>query len=215
MCIRDSKYTANNIYIITEFCNGGDLGRVLNKKKKLTEQEVMGYLFEIVEAFREMKKHNVIHRDLKPANILLHDGHVKIADLGFAKTVSNFQSQMNTSVVGSPAYMAPQVLTRQFYSSKCDVWSLGIILYQLLFGTIPWKALTMELLPAEILNKPLVFGYDPVSENMRDFIRGCLQINEKDRYSWDEVFRHPLLTFYQQVKAVSYTHLTLPTIYSV
>lgn len=94
---------------------------------------------QIVEGFKELVKNGVIHRDMKPANVLNDAGVVKIADFGFAKYVENYASQLLKSCVGSPLYMAPQVLSRQQYSTKCDIWSLGIIFYEMLFFDVPWK----------------------------------------------------------------------------
>eukprot|EP01017_Pseudomicrothorax_dubius_P049512 TRINITY_DN9212_c0_g5_i2.p1 TRINITY_DN9212_c0_g5~~TRINITY_DN9212_c0_g5_i2.p1 ORF type:complete len:347 (-),score=110.78 TRINITY_DN9212_c0_g5_i2:109-1149(-) len=166
----------------------------LQKKGRFSEEEVMDILQQICEAFLEMKKFNVIHRDLKPANILVHKDKVKIADLGFAKTVQNFQSAINTSTVGSPIYMSPQVLMRQNYSSKCDIWSLGIILYQLLYGKVPWIAMDIQLLAKMIMSKPLNFKKEiPVSNEMKDLIYRCLRFHEHERLSWDDLFNHPVI----------------------
>eukprot|EP01017_Pseudomicrothorax_dubius_P033328 TRINITY_DN445_c0_g1_i2.p1 TRINITY_DN445_c0_g1~~TRINITY_DN445_c0_g1_i2.p1 ORF type:complete len:468 (-),score=121.68 TRINITY_DN445_c0_g1_i2:224-1627(-) len=187
------KITKNNIYVVTEFCEGGDLLKRISKGR-LSEEEVIDILEQICEAFKEMKKLNLIHRDLKPANILVHKGKIKLADLGFAKTVSNFHSSLNISTVGSPIYMSPQVLLRQYYSSKCDIWSLGVILYQLLYRKVPWVGLDMNMLANLIMTKPLEFKRDvPVSREMIDLITRCLKFHENERVSWDDVFTHPVL----------------------
>jgi serine/threonine-protein kinase ULK2 len=99
----------------------------------------MEIMIQIVNGFKELIKIGVIHRDLKPANILNHEGIVKIADFGFAKYVDNYTSQLLRSCVGSPLYMAPQVLGRKSYSTKCDIWSIGVIFYEMLFHDVPWK----------------------------------------------------------------------------
>lgn len=81
----------------------------------------------------------IIHRDIKPANILIKQGVFKIADFGFARQVDN-NNDLMMSIAGTPFYMAPQVLLHEPYSSKCDVWSLGMIAYELLFGKLPFTA---------------------------------------------------------------------------
>jgi serine/threonine protein kinase len=79
--------TSNNMYLIYEFCNGGTLEHLINKKKFLSETESMKYLCQLINAFRSLIKVNILHRDLKPSNILFNDGVIKIADFGFCKSM--------------------------------------------------------------------------------------------------------------------------------
>ena len=79
-------------------------------------------------------KKNIIHRDLKPANILIHDKIMKIADFGFAKSIENFNGKLLQTCVGSPLYMSPQILNGKPYTTQSDIWSLGIIYYEMLFN---------------------------------------------------------------------------------
>ena len=87
-----------------------------------------------------MYEKKVYHRDIKPENILVHNGVPKIADFGFAQAINEKNPEIKTltSAVGTPYYMAPQILGGEKYSIKCDVWSLGIVFYQILFGLLPW-----------------------------------------------------------------------------
>jgi serine/threonine-protein kinase ULK/ATG1 len=97
--------TANNCYIITEFCNEGDLENLLKKREKLQEEEAIPLIRELLMGFIFIAENGFLHRDLKPANILLKDKIVKIADFGFAKrATSNPKESVN---VGSPLYMSP------------------------------------------------------------------------------------------------------------
>lgn len=79
------------MYLIYEFCNGGMLETLINKKKYLSENESLSYLSQMLFAFRTLIKHNIIHRDLKPSNILFHNNLLKIADFGFCKSLTNNQ----------------------------------------------------------------------------------------------------------------------------
>jgi serine/threonine protein kinase len=78
-----------------------------------------------------------LHRDVKPNNIFFKSGHLKLADFGFCKKLKNFDDLTQTSL-GSPLYMAPEVLNGDVYDSKADVWSVGIVLYEMLFGRCPY-----------------------------------------------------------------------------
>lgn len=132
----DIYSTVNNCYIITQFCNEGDLENLLKKRQKLPEAEAIPIFRDIVNGFRMIAQSGFLHRDLKPANILMKDKVAKIADFGFAKrATSNSKQSVN---VGSPLYMSPQALKSNIYTIKNDIWSLGVILYQILHGKAPW-----------------------------------------------------------------------------
>jgi serine/threonine protein kinase len=95
-----------------------------------------------MNGYKFLMSKGIIHRDLKPANILIKDEFYKIADFGFAKMSEgqNEEERIHQTSVGSPLYMCPQILNGKQYSNKCDVWSLGIIIYELLFGKPPYLA---------------------------------------------------------------------------
>lgn len=80
-----------------------------------------------------MVNNSIVHRDLKPENLLMHEGKLKLADFGFAKYVISHNA-MQKSIVGTPLYMSPELLKRIKYTSKCDVWSLGVIFYEVSCG---------------------------------------------------------------------------------
>ena len=121
-----------------------------------------------------------LHRDLKPANILLKDKIIKIADFGFAKkATSNPKETVN---VGSPLYMSPEALQGNIYTAKNDIWSVGVILYEILHGKAPWACSNERQLIEEI-NKNSIYLLKNLSEDLKDFIRKCLTPDEKKRIS--------------------------------
>jgi serine/threonine protein kinase len=130
----------------------------------------MGYIYIAENGF--------LHRDLKPANILLRDKVVKIADFGFAKkATSNPKETVN---VGSPLYMSPEALQGNIYTTKNDIWSVGVILYEILHGKAPWACSNERQLIEEI-NKNSIYLLKNLSEDLKDFIRKCLTPDEKKR----------------------------------
>ncbi|CAD8167079.1 unnamed protein product [Paramecium pentaurelia] len=185
----DVLQSVNNTYIITEFCSGGDLREYLKKRKQIPENDAINVLKDLLHGIKALLKIGIIHRDIKPANIMIHDGIFKITDFGFAKQVDSHIDTIMNSLVGTPLYMSPQILKRQSYTSKCDIWSLGLIFYELIYGITPWHSQNLVELMAKLDTKPLEFPtYPKVSEQTIKIIKGCLQINEDKRISWDQLF---------------------------
>lgn len=189
----DVVETENNYYIVQEFCDGGDLRTKLNKEKNFSEKVATEYLLQLLNGFIELLTHGIIHRDMKPENILIHNKTVKIADFGFAKNVL-WRSQLVKTQVGTPLYMSVEMLSEQKYTSKCDIWAIGLLFYEMLYGRVPWSAKGEFELVQNILKNPLKFPKDPeVSENAKNFIQGCLKVSEGERFGWNEVYNHALL----------------------
>jgi serine/threonine-protein kinase ULK/ATG1 len=170
--LHDIYQTTNNMYIITEFCEEGDLYHYLEKKKKLPESEAKKYLKQLMKGAEYLHAEGIIHRDLKPANILLKNGVCKISDFGFAKNLEGDNTVMK-SIVGTPLYMSPQILKRLKYTAKSDLWSIGLIYYEMLHGRTPWPASNELQLINGIYSRKPTFSRE-ISELSRDFIRKCL-----------------------------------------
>jgi len=100
------KKTANNYYLITEYCNEGDFSNLIKEKGHFCEEEATEYLMQLLHAFKTLVENKIMHRDIKPSNLLRHEGQVKVADFGFSKLLGdkNYASTM----LGSPLYMAPE-----------------------------------------------------------------------------------------------------------
>lgn len=131
----------SHCYIITEYCNQGDLSGLLKKKRKMPEEETMRILKDIVQGFVEIGEKGFLHRDLKLANIFMNNDRAKIADFGFAKKI-RFSSEKEKYNVGSPLYMSPEALKKNIYSLKNDIWSIGVMAYEMLHGETPWECKT-------------------------------------------------------------------------
>jgi serine/threonine-protein kinase ULK/ATG1 len=130
----DLKY----VYIIMEYCENGDLSTYI-KNNKLNEEQVKYYMIQLKNGLEYLRNNNIIHRDLKPANILLTQNYkiLKIADFGLAKNIHDYSELMDT-LCGSPLYMAPELINNKKYNLQSDLWSIGIILYEMLYHKHPY-----------------------------------------------------------------------------
>ena len=191
----DVCLSKNNIYLIIEYCKDGDLRKYLNKKKKdecISEKEAFSILHDIIRGYKCLVERKIIHRDLKPENILYHEGIFKLSDFGFSKTISEMNSMLE-SIVGSPLYMSPQLLQCLNYCPKSDIWSIGVIYYEILCGKTPWPSKTQYELVNRILNEPLKFPYQiKISKASEKFIKKTLEVDEPKRISWEGIFKHEL-----------------------
>ena len=135
----------------------------------------------------EIVKHNIVHRDLKPANILVHQNTFKICDFGFAKYLKEL-SKMNKTSVGTPMYMSPQVLKGKPYTNKTDVWSLGVLAYEMMFGRTPWQGNSEDNLYKNMTSRPLQIPH--CSNYSYSLLKGMLEIEEVDRWTWSKIFEY-------------------------
>jgi len=185
----DISITKNNFYLITEFCNEGDLE---SRKKDLTIEETLIVIKQITTAMIYANANNIIHRNLKPMNILLHNGVVKIAEFGLARVVDDAQIQRTlTKRIGTLLYMAPQVFTGEKYGKKCDVWSLGVLFYELIFKKLPWLGDNAKDLFKNIKHSPLDLDNDQaVDENVKDLLKKILKKTEEKRLDFEDILNH-------------------------
>lgn len=135
---------------------GNDLAELLKKTHKLSEDRIRLYAKQILDAMLYLHQNRILHRDLKPQNILLQKDVIKICDFGFAKQMSASTNFLK-SIKGTPLYIAPEILLSRPYTHKVDVWSFGIILYELATGCTPFYASTIQKLQPKILHEPVKF----------------------------------------------------------
>jgi len=125
---------AGHLYLVMEYCTGGDLGQWLNRQGRVGEDVAQRWMQQLAAGMMEMWRHNVVHRDLKPQNLLLFEAEdgsmeLKIADFGFARALG--PEKVAETLCGSPLYMAPEILTGHQYDAKADLWSIGAILFEM------------------------------------------------------------------------------------
>ena len=192
----DVRKSTSNFYLICEYCSQGSLDSyILSKGGQLSVTESLHFIRDIISGFRCLYSKSLVHRDLKPANLLLHKTRLKIADFGFSKLVDHeMEAQQILSQVGSPLYMSPQILRGESYSSKTDVWSLGVIWFQMVYGRTPWKGKSAFNLLKEIEGSELIFPKTPiVTKEIKNIIGNMLKIEENERFSWERIFSIKLL----------------------
>ena len=133
----DARKQENSMFLILEYCNGGNLEKYIKENRaQMSEESILSLFAQIVLAMRFLQNKKIIHRDIKPKNILLHEGVVKIADFGVAKMIDKYKQ--NITFEGTVEYMSPQMLKQENYTSLTDMWSLGMTLYYMVFETLPW-----------------------------------------------------------------------------
>ena len=131
----------NKFYMILEFCKDGDLAN-FQKRRKMNEIYIQNFIFQLTEGLKYLRKLKIAHRDLKPHNLLIDNNVLKISDFGLAKeyTSGNLDIDLKQTYCGSPMYMSPEILNYNSYDTKSDLWSIGIIIYEMLTGKPPFKA---------------------------------------------------------------------------
>lgn len=179
--------TTNNIYLIFEFCRGGTLEDLVKREGMLSEPRAMQFFDQILNAFVELHRLNIMHRDLKPSNVLLDNNEAKLADFGFCKKMKG-EFEMTKSIVGSPIYMAPELLQGRYYCAKADLWSLGVLLYEMLHGKCPYEENSIPTLLEKIKNSELKI-MPSLSLEIKQLLEGLLTFNPSSRISWTELFK--------------------------
>ncbi|KAF8370034.1 hypothetical protein HHK36_031932 [Tetracentron sinense] len=182
-----------------ELCSGGRLLDQMVREGRYSEHRAANLLRELILVIKYCHDMGVVHRDIKPENILLTaSGKMKVADFGLAVRISN--GQRLSGVAGSPAYVAPEVLTGD-YSEKVDIWSAGVLLHALLVGVLPFQGDSLEAFFEAIKNVKLDFHsgiWESVSQPARDLIGRMLTRDVSERITADEVLSHPWILFYTE-----------------
>jgi hypothetical protein len=192
--------TAHNYYLVIQFCNNGDLESYLKKMGRLSEEEGVYFLMQIMNGFQVLHKNKIMHRDVKLANIFLQDDKVVIGDFGFAKQGVD----VTRTKLGTPITMAPELLTSNgnSYTSKADLWSIGVCFYQMLFGKTPFDAKSYDDLKEKVRTqsgKNLNFPKDvPISPECKDLLVNLMQYNANQRIEWKDFFNHALFELHSK-----------------
>jgi serine/threonine protein kinase len=179
-----------NYYILMEYCPNGELFTHIVSSKYLSEAEARVYFIEMCEGLQFVHSQNVAHRDLKPENTLLDaNGHCKLSDFGLARFVG--PSGLASTSCGTPCYVSPEILSgRSYDAKKSDIWSLGVVLFAMLTGQLPWSQKNQAQLFQQIRS-----GYvrmpSIVQPSAASLIRSMLVVNCQARLDVKGVLDHP------------------------
>mmetsp|Transcript_5320 Transcript_5320/g.5276 ORF Transcript_5320/g.5276 Transcript_5320/m.5276 type:complete len:510 (+) Transcript_5320:194-1723(+) len=166
--------TQNKLFLILDYCPGGDLGSHIAREKRFSETRARIYLCEILVALEELHKRDIIFRDLKPDNVVLDsEGHAMLTDFGLSKegVLDNFSAK---SFCGSVAYLAPEMLKRQGHGKAVDWYLLGVLLYEMLVGIPPYFSHNKDQLFHNIQHSTLKIPTS-LSPDAKSLMKGLLQ----------------------------------------
>uniref|UniRef100_A0A6G1SAC2 Serine/threonine-protein kinase ULK3 n=1 Tax=Aceria tosichella TaxID=561515 RepID=A0A6G1SAC2_9ACAR len=202
VAMKKFTWDARHVYLILEYCPGGNLAEFIRSKGRLSEFMVQHFAQQLVQGLEVLHAEKIVHSDLKPANILLsippvgscRNVKLKIADFGFSRKLQA-NEKYTMGIKGSPLYMAPEVLRSQPYSSQADLYSLGVILYECLFGSTPYRTNDLSQLTKRILSKdPIKIPKTiDIGEDCYDLLSRLLVKDQEKRMNFERLYRHQFI----------------------
>ncbi|ESQ43878.1 hypothetical protein EUTSA_v10005839mg [Eutrema salsugineum] len=209
--------TGDRIFLVLEYCSGGDLAGYINLHGKVSEAVAKHFMRQLALGLQVLQEKHFIHRDLKPQNLLLSSKEetplLKIGDFGFARSLQ--PQSMAETFCGSPLYMAPEIIQNQKYDAKADLWSAGAILFQLVTGKPPFDGTNhMQLFNNIVRDTELKFPEDASKEihpDCVDLCRSLLRRNPIERFTFREFFHHKFLQEPRQLPCVEHSDSTTST----
>ena len=185
--------TQYKLFLVMEYVSGGELLYHMKTRGKFSEKEAIFYTAQIVCALDFLHENKIIYRDLKPENIVLFsNGYIKLTDFGLSK--ENIGDHLKTDTfVGTPAYLSPEIVSESPYNSSVDMWALGVIYYEMIYGHLPFHDDSLDKLYKMIyVNQPKFNSKVPVSDVSIDFIKKLLCKDPEKRITIREAKKHEI-----------------------
>ena len=191
----DRKYLS----VFTEYADGGNLQMKLNEhiksKEYFEESTLLDWLMQICLALKYIHNKNILHRDIKPSNIfLMKENLIKLGDFGVSKVLNSTLKHAKT-IVATPQYSAPEILKKEQYSFRADIWSLGVTFFQLIYLIFPFEGTTEEEMQKNILEgkRKEVSCSESYDKKLIDLVNSMLSYRPDDRPSASEILENPII----------------------
>ena len=199
------------LYLIMELASNGNLYNFIqnNKNQKIkTKEMIKKIIIQVIEIIKYLHSLDIIYRDIKPENILLDkDYNVKLCDYGWASYLS--KGQFCSAYCGTPEYVSPEVIKKYPYNEKVDIWGIGVLIFELVFGYPPFTSNFNEDRFNNIKEGKINWPKDLNDMELKDLIEKILKVNPKDRISLDEIEKHQwLFDTYKKMKEEKKTNDT-------
>ena len=207
--VRCYEYFISNDYfvIIMELCDKNLAKLLMERKRTFNEKEIFEIMKQLNNAFKVMKENKIIHRDLKLENILIKYNEdktftLKLSDYGCSKRITSFSRNFFNSIVGTNIYMAPEILKEEQHNYKCDLWSIGVIIYKLFFGNAPFLGLTETALKNNIEKEGNKHLRSTKNKDLDDLIQKLLEKDIEKRLTWDDYFNHAFFKYKNNINLI-------------
>ncbi|MGO1469282.1 MAG: Stk1 family PASTA domain-containing Ser/Thr kinase [Tissierella sp.] len=173
-------------YIVMEYINGKTLKEIIKEKGKLNSNDTIFYSLQIAEAIEHAHSNHIIHRDIKPHNIMINDNNrVKVTDFGIARAVTSSTVTIGSDTLGSVHYISPEQARGGYTDEKSDIYSIGIVMYEMITGELPFNADTAVAVALKHIQEKIVRPREVnpnISNDLESIILKCVSKNQSDRY---------------------------------